>query len=178
MAAELSVVESLAVIETTEDLEPSEQVEVPAESVEPPVELAEGVEQSAELPEPVVEQAIDQLPVPTSETATDLQSTPILDLVAEELLSAADLPLALVQSEAAAEDLTLRAEQAQVAEPEPPAAEIDPLGETFDPHAHEALLQQPSDAPEGSVIQVLQKGFRLGDHVLRPARVIVAAPAE
>ena len=57
-------------------------------------------------------------------------------------------------------------------------AEIDPLGETFDPHAHEALLQQPSDAPEGSVIQVLQKGFRLGDHVLRPARVIVAAPAE
>ncbi len=38
-------------------------------------------------------------------------------------------------------------------------AEIDPLGEPFDPHNHEALLQQPSDAPEGSVIQVLQKGF-------------------
>ena len=48
----------------------------------------------------------------------------------------------------------------------------------FDPHVHEALLQQPSEAPEGSVIQVLQKGFRLGDHVIRPARVIVAAPAE
>ena len=54
-------------------------------------------------------------------------------------------------------------------------AEIDPLGEPFDPHKHEALLQQPSDAPEGSVIQVLQKGFRLGERVIRPARVIVAA---
>jgi molecular chaperone GrpE len=57
-------------------------------------------------------------------------------------------------------------------------AEIDPLGEPFDPHNHEALLQQPSDAPEGSVIQVLQKGFRLGERVIRPARVIVAARAE
>ncbi len=57
-------------------------------------------------------------------------------------------------------------------------AEIDPLGLEFDPHQHEALLQQPSDAPEGSVIQVLQRGFRLGERVVRPARVIVAAPKE
>src|SRR5881397_21039 len=45
----------------------------------------------------------------------------------------------------------------------------------FDPHVHEALLTQPSDADEGSVIEVLQKGYRLGDRVLRPARVVVAA---
>ena len=45
----------------------------------------------------------------------------------------------------------------------------------FDPHVHEALLSQPSEAEEGSVIQVLQKGYRLGDRVLRPARVVVAA---
>ncbi len=45
----------------------------------------------------------------------------------------------------------------------------------FDPHVHEALLTQPGDgAEEGSVLQVLQKGYRLGEHVLRPARVIVA----
>ena len=45
----------------------------------------------------------------------------------------------------------------------------------FDPHVHEALLTQPADsAEEGSVLQVLQKGYRLGDKVLRPARVIVA----
>ena len=48
----------------------------------------------------------------------------------------------------------------------------------FDPHVHEALLSQPSEAEEGSVIEVLQKGYRLGDHVVRPARVVVAAPTE
>jgi molecular chaperone GrpE len=48
----------------------------------------------------------------------------------------------------------------------------------FDPHVHEALLTQPSEAEEGSVIDVLQKGYRLGDRVLRPARVVVAAAKE
>ena len=45
----------------------------------------------------------------------------------------------------------------------------------FDTHVHEALLSQPSEAEEGAVIQVLQKGYRLGDRVLRPARVVVSA---
>jgi molecular chaperone GrpE len=45
----------------------------------------------------------------------------------------------------------------------------------FDPHVHEALLAQPvEEAEPGSVVQVLQKGYRLGDRVLRPARVVVA----
>src|SRR6266540_1861214 len=48
----------------------------------------------------------------------------------------------------------------------------------FDPNVHEALLTQPSAAEEGSVIQVLQKGYRLGDRVLRPARVVVAGPKD
>jgi molecular chaperone GrpE len=48
----------------------------------------------------------------------------------------------------------------------------------FDPHVHEALLSQPSDADEGSVIEVVQKGYKLGDKVLRPARVVVAGPQE
>ena len=47
----------------------------------------------------------------------------------------------------------------------------------FDPHVHEALLSQPSEAEEGMVIEVLQKGYRLGDRVLRPARVVIAGPA-
>jgi molecular chaperone GrpE len=54
-------------------------------------------------------------------------------------------------------------------------AEIETEGK-FDPHVHEALLSQPSDAEEGSVIEVVQKGYKLGDKVLRPARVVVAAP--
>jgi molecular chaperone GrpE len=45
----------------------------------------------------------------------------------------------------------------------------------FDPHVHEALLTQPSEAEEGSVIDVVQKGYTLGDRVVRPARVVVAA---
>ena len=45
----------------------------------------------------------------------------------------------------------------------------------FDPYVHEALLSQPSDAEEGTVIEVIQKGYRLGDRVLRPARVVVSA---
>jgi molecular chaperone GrpE len=53
--------------------------------------------------------------------------------------------------------------------------EID-AGGMFDPHMHEALLSQPSDAAEGSVIDVVQKGYMLGDRVVRPARVVVAAP--
>ena len=53
-----------------------------------------------------------------------------------------------------------------------------PTEGVFDPHVHEALLSQPSDAVEGTVIEVLRKGYRLGDRVLRPARVVVAAPKE
>ena len=45
----------------------------------------------------------------------------------------------------------------------------------FDPHVHEALLAQPLDGAEpGSVLEVVQRGYRLGDRVVRPARVIVA----
>jgi molecular chaperone GrpE len=48
----------------------------------------------------------------------------------------------------------------------------------FDPHVHEALLTQPSEAEEGAIIQVLQKGYRLGDRVLRPARVVISQGVE
>jgi molecular chaperone GrpE len=52
--------------------------------------------------------------------------------------------------------------------------EIETEG-AFDPHVHEALLAQPGEGAEpGSVLQVVQKGYRLGDRVLRPARVVVA----
>ena len=47
---------------------------------------------------------------------------------------------------------------------------------TFDPHVHEAVLAQERDGAEaGSVLEVVQRGYRLGDKVVRPARVIVAA---
>ena len=52
--------------------------------------------------------------------------------------------------------------------------EIETAG-AFDPHVHDALLAQPSDQAEpGAVLEVVQRGYRLGDKVVRPARVIVA----
>ncbi len=52
----------------------------------------------------------------------------------------------------------------------------DPTGEAFDPVQHEAVAQQPFEGAEpGTVVQVLQSGYRLNESVLRPARVIVAS---
>jgi len=52
--------------------------------------------------------------------------------------------------------------------------EIEATG-VFDPHVHEAVMTQPSDRAEpGSVVEVLQRGYRIGDRVVRPAKVIVA----
>ncbi len=57
--------------------------------------------------------------------------------------------------------------------------EIPALGQPFDPSLHEAVSQlETSDAPEGQVVQVLRKGYRLRERLLRPASVVVAkAPA-
>ena len=48
-------------------------------------------------------------------------------------------------------------------------------GATFDPHVHEALSHQPSDQPEGAVAAVWQRGYRLGDRVVRAVRVVVSS---
>jgi molecular chaperone GrpE len=53
---------------------------------------------------------------------------------------------------------------------------FSPKGERFDPQLHEAIAQQPVDGAEpGTVVEVYQRGYRLGDAVIRPARVVVAA---
>jgi molecular chaperone GrpE len=52
---------------------------------------------------------------------------------------------------------------------------FDPVGEPFDPTCHEAVAQQPVEGSEaGTVVEVYQRGYRLGDTVIRPARVVVA----
>jgi molecular chaperone GrpE len=53
-----------------------------------------------------------------------------------------------------------------------------PLGEPFDPSVHEAVAtaeQPPGGSPSGTVVEVYQDGYRLGEGILRPARVVVAA---
>jgi molecular chaperone GrpE len=53
---------------------------------------------------------------------------------------------------------------------------FSPQGERFDPQLHEAVAQQPVDGAEsGTVVEVYQRGYRLGEVVIRPARVVVAA---
>jgi molecular chaperone GrpE len=53
---------------------------------------------------------------------------------------------------------------------------FSPQGERFDPQLHEAIAQQPVEGAEpGTVVEVYQRGYRLGEFVIRPARVVVAA---
>jgi molecular chaperone GrpE len=55
---------------------------------------------------------------------------------------------------------------------------FSPLGETFDPALHEAMAslpQPPGGAASGTVVEVYQPGYRLGESIIRPARVVVAA---
>lgn len=60
----------------------------------------------------------------------------------------------------------LKQQQVQEIAPQP--------GEAFDPMRHEAILHQPSDLPEGTIVQTLQKGYALHDRTLRPAQVSVS----
>ncbi|MDA0189231.1 MAG: nucleotide exchange factor GrpE [Proteobacteria bacterium] len=54
--------------------------------------------------------------------------------------------------------------------------EINPLGEKFDPHRHQAISMIESEQEANTVVTVLQKGYLLADRVLRPALVVVAKP--
>ena len=56
--------------------------------------------------------------------------------------------------------------------------EINPVGEKFDPHKHQAISMLPSDKEPNTVINVLQKGYLLNDRVVRPALVTVAKPKD
>ncbi|HSS42089.1 MAG TPA: nucleotide exchange factor GrpE [Solirubrobacterales bacterium] len=53
---------------------------------------------------------------------------------------------------------------------------VDPKGDKFDPTVHEALSTQPVEGAEsGVVVEVMQKGYTLGEQLVRPARVVVSA---
>lgn len=103
-----------------------------------------------------------------------------IEKLAAELLAVADsLELAGDAGNATAESL-LQGQQAtlqllQSAFDKFGIERIDPAGAPFDPQLHEAMSMLPSsDMPPGHVLAVLQKGYRLNERLLRPARVIVA----
>jgi molecular chaperone GrpE len=53
---------------------------------------------------------------------------------------------------------------------------VEAVGQPFDPNLHEAIGQEESDAAPGTVVKLLQTGYKLGDRLLRPALVVVARP--
>ena len=100
---------------------------------------------------------------------------------AGELLAVKDsLEAALASENASAEsmragvELTLR--QLKSVFEKFNVVEIDPTGQKFDPHRHQAISAVEADAEPNTVVQTLQKGYLLHDRVVRPALVIVSKP--
>lgn len=54
--------------------------------------------------------------------------------------------------------------------------EINPIGQKLDPHQHQAMTTEESDAEPNTVTRVMQKGYLVADRVVRPAMVVVSKP--
>ena len=98
---------------------------------------------------------------------------------ATEMLPVKDsLEAALVTENATVENLhsgvELTLKQLVAAFDKSGMAEIDPLGEKFDPHRHQAISAIEDEGDANRVLQVLQKGYALNDRIIRPALVIVS----
>lgn len=97
--------------------------------------------------------------------------------VVDSLEKALEAPNASPEAMREGVELTLR--QLKSAFEKARLAEIDPLGQKFDPHNHQAISMVPAQAaggvPANHVVTVLQKGWRIADRVLRPALVTVAS---
>ena len=102
-----------------------------------------------------------------------------VDRFARELLAVKDsLEAALATETASVESLRsgteLTLKQLVAAFEKSALTEVDPLGEKFDPHRHQAISVVESTQEPNTVVSVLQKGYLLADRVLRPALVVVA----
>lgn len=93
---------------------------------------------------------------------------PVKDAL-EQTLAAQNVSLDTLKSGA---DLTLKALQAAFGRAQ--ITEINPAGEKFDPHRHQAMQAVESSLPPNTVVDVYQKGYLINDRVLRPALVTVA----
>jgi molecular chaperone GrpE len=93
---------------------------------------------------------------------------PVKDAL-EQTLAGGDVSLETLRSGAA---LTLKALQASFDRAQ--VLEVNPAGEKYDPHRHQAMQMIDSDLPANTVVDVFQKGYLINDRVLRPALVTVA----
>ena len=97
-----------------------------------------------------------------------LDMLPVKDAL-EQTLAAGDVPLEALKSGAA---LTLKALQASFDRAQ--VVELNPVGENYDAHRHQAMQMVDSAQPPNTVVDVFQKGYLINDRVLRPALVTVA----
>ena len=93
---------------------------------------------------------------------------PVKDAL-EQTLAGGEVSLETLRSGAA---LTLKALQASFDRAQ--VLEVNPAGEKYDPHRHQAMQMVDSDLPANTVVDVFQKGYLINDRVLRPALVTVA----
>ena len=102
-----------------------------------------------------------------------------VERLATELLAVSDsleaaLALETVTTESLQDGVGLTLKQLQAVFEKFNIKEINPIGETLDPHRHQAMAALESDAPENSIINVFQKGYELNDRLIRPAMVSVS----
>jgi len=96
--------------------------------------------------------------------------------VKDALEKALSTPAQSVESLRAGVELTLKALQTALARGQ--IVEIDPAGQKFDPHRHQAMQMVPSAQPANTVVDVYQKGYLINDRILRPALVTVSSGEE
>ncbi len=96
---------------------------------------------------------------------------PVKDALEQALVTGAG---ASSETLRAGTELTLKALAAAFAKAG--IVEIDPAGQKFDPHRHQAMQVVESPLPANSVVTVYQKGYLINDRVLRPALVTVSKP--
>jgi molecular chaperone GrpE len=94
---------------------------------------------------------------------------PVRDALEQTLAADASVSAETLKTGA---ELTLKSLDAAFARAQ--VTEIDPAGQKFDPHRHEAMQAVPSSQPPNTVVTVFQKGYLINDRVLRPALVTVA----
>ena len=94
---------------------------------------------------------------------------PVRDALEQTLAADASVSIETLKTGA---ELTLKSLDAAFARAQ--IAEIDPAGQKFDPHRHEAMQVVPSHQPPNTVVTVFQKGYLMNDRVLRPALVTVS----
>lgn len=97
----------------------------------------------------------------------------VKDALEQTVSADASVPIDTLKAGAA---LTLKSLNAAFAKAQ--IREIDPTGQKFDPHQHQAMQAVVSAEPPGTVVTVFQKGYMINDRVLRPALVTVAKAAD